>query len=88
MIFQLGIAGSTSIHENNYHKVFLSRSIEELQFCLEYQHFLTLQLYSHYKEFHVLSRRIIILKKGLLYFFKFIDIMFWDSCFKRLESNF
>ena len=50
MIFQLGIVGSTSIHE-----IFISKSIEELQFCLEYQHFLTLQLYSRYKEFHVLS---------------------------------
>ena len=30
MIFQLGIAGSTPIHENNYPKVFLSKSIEEL----------------------------------------------------------
>ena len=30
MIFQLSIAGSTSIHEKNHHKAFLSRSIEEL----------------------------------------------------------
>ena len=30
MIFQLSIAGSTSIHEKNHLKVFLSRSIEEL----------------------------------------------------------
>ena len=43
MIFQLGIVDSTSIHEKNYNKAFLSKSIEELQFCLEYQHFLTLQ---------------------------------------------
>ena len=28
MIFELGIAGSTSIHEKNYHKVVLCRSIE------------------------------------------------------------
>ena len=55
MIFQLGIAGSTSIHEKNYHKVFLSKSIKELYFFLEYQHFLTIQVYSHYKEFHVLT---------------------------------
>ena len=50
MIFQLGIVGSTSIQE-----IFVSKSTEELQFCLEYQHFLTLQLYSRYKGFHVLS---------------------------------
>ena len=55
MIFQLGIVGSTSIHEKNYPKVFLSQSTKKLQFCLEYQHFLSLQLNSHYKEFHVLS---------------------------------
>ena len=30
MIFQLGIVGSTSIHEKNYYKDFLSKSIEEL----------------------------------------------------------
>ena len=29
MIFQLGIVGSTSIHEMKHHKVFLSKSIEE-----------------------------------------------------------
>ena len=30
MIFQWGIAGSTSIHEKNYRKAFLSSSIAEL----------------------------------------------------------
>ena len=45
MTFQLGMAGSTSIHEKNYDKVVLPGSIKELQFCLEYQHFLSLQLY-------------------------------------------
>ena len=35
MIFKLDIAGSTSIHEKNYDKVFLSKNIKELQFCLE-----------------------------------------------------
>ena len=29
MIFQLGIAEPTSIHERNYHKVFLSKNIED-----------------------------------------------------------
>ena len=28
MIFELGITGSASIHEKNYHKVVLYRSIE------------------------------------------------------------
>ena len=55
LIFQLGMAGSTSIHQKNYQKVFLSKSIEQLQFCLRYQHFLTLRLYGRYKESHVLS---------------------------------
>ena len=39
IIFQLSIAGSTYIHEKNYHKEYLSRSIEEQSFCLEYKHF-------------------------------------------------
>ena len=30
MIFQLGMMGTTSIREKNYHKVFGSGSIEEL----------------------------------------------------------
>ena len=45
MIFQLTRGRSTSIHKNNYHKVFLSRSIEELLFCLEYQHLLMLPIF-------------------------------------------
>ena len=39
MIFQLSIVGSTSIHEKNHHKIFLSRTIEELQFHFECRHF-------------------------------------------------
>ena len=35
--FQLGLLVSNSIHEKNYHKVFLSKSIEELYICFEYQ---------------------------------------------------
>ena len=35
-ILQLRRARSTSIHGKNYCKVFLSKSIEELQFGLEY----------------------------------------------------
>ena len=30
MIFQLGIAGSTSMHEKNYDKFFLSKNNKEL----------------------------------------------------------
>ena len=52
MFFQLSIAGSTSIYEKNHHIVFLSRSIEELYFCLEFRHFSILLLYSHCKKFH------------------------------------
>ena len=37
MIFQLGLLVSNSIHEKNYHKVFLFKSIEELYICFEYQ---------------------------------------------------
>ena len=54
-IFQLSRSGPPSIHGKNYRKVFFARSIEELQFCLEYQHFLILQPYSHYMEFQALS---------------------------------
>ena len=50
MIFQLSIAGSTSIHEKNHLKDFLFRSIEELSFFSQSSSF-----YNHYKEFHALS---------------------------------
>ena len=40
------------------------------------------------KGFMFYLRRIIIPKKSLLQFFKFIDNMFWDGCYKYLKNNF
>ena len=54
-IFQLSRAVSMSIHGKNYGKALLYRSIEELQSCLEYWHFLILQPYSRCKGFYILS---------------------------------